>query len=155
MPWTSDEAWHELNQPDNPYLNAKQLEVYNYLYQHGAMIGVDLDRRLSPTSHSSHKRLSELEALGLATATGDAKDSKTDKRGFLWGVVKGFVPPTKKQRAATLRAAQAAAGTLHPGPAALVQFVSNVDNLRIKAGSPVMSTTFDKVLAWLKAGGQS
>lgn len=68
-------------------LSRMRWRVYDFLYRHGPLTGHELDDRMAvvgETKTSYHKRLSELERLGVVETVGERRCSVTGMTALLW-----------------------------------------------------------------------
>ena len=79
---TSAAAYHEIK--SNGLLARTRFKVYSYLYNFGPKTGNEVDRDLGGPSW--HKRLSELEALGVASRVGRRLCSVSGMECETWDV---------------------------------------------------------------------
>jgi hypothetical protein len=76
-------------------LNGMQWRAYEYLYHQGPMTGSELDQALMPEGRARghyHKRLSELEKLGVAQRVGTRPCKVTGRNADLWDVTDAKPP---------------------------------------------------------------
>ena len=78
---TSIDAWRDIQ--SNGVLGVEQLKAYGCLYRYGPQTGRELDDKLGP---DMHKRLSELERLGVVACKGKRKCAITGRIVFEWAL---------------------------------------------------------------------
>jgi hypothetical protein len=85
---TSLDAYNKLKASGG--LSKARWKAYHLLYQHGPLIGSELDQHFG--SQHGHKRIVELVALGLVEQVGRRIDPKSEMEADLWDVTSADTP---------------------------------------------------------------
>jgi len=98
---TSEEAFRAIK--SDGLLSKMRQQVYEYLYHCGPATGAEIDRELKMVGGGRghyHKRLSELERLGVAKRVGTRECKVTGRRAEMWDVTSSLPmkPPPKVRR---------------------------------------------------------
>jgi hypothetical protein len=97
---TSNRAYREIKR--SGLLSRMRWRVYRTVFHHGPLTAHELDNHLaSPeeTKTSYHKRLSELQRVGVCRVVGERPCSITGRNALLWDVTDAL--PTKYQKPQT------------------------------------------------------
>lgn len=133
---TSIQAYREIEAKG--LLSKVRWLVYSHLYTHGPLTGSELNSQMGGVGY--HKRLSELERLGVATTVGRKTCSVTGMECELWDVTANL--PTGSITSSSTKPTRA-------------QFVDAIQELRTvhaemqKLGKP-FSQNLANVLGWIR-----